>query len=166
MDFKDIQTMKTDDAPIAKFAQVFVTKGTKRYAMLMCKDFEGKANISTQDVPRMGSVVMGKKPTSVELSFTMTIYKCTEIFDEIIEEFIQTGVMPRIDIQTSNNDPSSSIGTSQKVYNNCILDGNVLLSLAGSEDDFIEQEISGFAESVTRPEKYTNPSYMASQSKS
>lgn len=152
--------MNTNDAPVAKFATVFVTVKNKRYAMLMCKDFEGKANISTQDVPRMGSIVMGKKPTTVELSFTMTVYKCTEIFDDIVDSFIKTGVMPLLTIQTSNEDPATSIGRSIKIYNDCVLDGDVLLSLAGSEDDFIEQEISGFAGGYTRPEKYKNPSYM------
>lgn len=152
--------MSTNDAPVAKFAEVFVTRGDRRYAMLMCKDFEGKASISTQDVPRMGSVIMGKKPTTVELSFTMTIYKCTEIFDDVLDEFIKTGVMPLLTIQTSNEDPATSVGRSTKIYNDCVLDGDVLLSMAGSEDDFIEQEISGYAGSYTRPEKYRNPSYM------
>lgn len=154
------QLMNTNDAPVAKFAEVFVTKDNRRYAMLMCKNFEGKASISTQDVPRMGSVIMGKKPTTIELSFTMTIYKCTEIFDDILEEFIKTGVMPTLTIQTSNEDPSTSVGRSTKIYNDCVLDGDVLLSLAGSEDDYIEQEISGFAGNITRPEKFRNPSYM------
>lgn len=152
--------MNTNDAPTAKFAEVFVTKGGRRNAMLMCKDFEGKASISTQDVPRMGSVIMGKKPTTVELSFTMTIYKCTEIFDDVLDEFIRTGVMPMLTIQTSNEDPATSVGRSTKVYNDCVLDGDVLLSIAGSEDDFIEQEISGYAGSYTRPEKYKDPTYM------
>lgn len=152
--------MSTNDAPVAKFAEVFVTKDGKRYSMLMCKNFEGKANISTQDVPRMGSVITGKKPTTVELSFTMTIYKCTEIFDDIVDEFIKTGVMPLLTIQTSNEDPASSVGRSTKVYNDCVLDGDVLLSMAGSEDDFIEQEINGFAGGYTRPEKFKNPTYM------
>lgn len=152
--------MATNDAPVAKFAEVFVTLDGKRYSMLMCKNFEGKASISNQDVPRMGSIIMGKKPTKVELSFTMTIYKCTEIFDNILDRFIKTGVMPTFDIQTTNEDPATSMGRSTKVYNDCVLDGDVLLSMAGSEDDFIEQEISGFASGYTRPKKYENPSYM------
>ena len=152
--------MATNDAPVAKFAEVFVTLNGKRYAMLMCKNFEGKASISNQDVPRMGSIIMGKKPTTVELPFSMTIYKCTEIFDDVLDTFIKTGVMPTMDIQTSNEDPATSMGRTTKVYNDCVLDGEVLLSLAGSEDDFIEQEISGFAGGYTRPEKYKNPAYM------
>lgn len=152
--------MNTNDAPVAKFATVFVTLKGKRYSMLMCKDFEGKANISNQEVPRMGSVITGHKPTTIELSFTMTIYKCTEIFDDVVDEFIKTGVMPLLTIQTSNEDSATSVGRSTKIYNDCVLDGEVLLSMAKSEDDFIEQEINGYAGGYTRPEKFSNPAYM------
>ena len=156
----DNQVMNAKDAVVAKYAEVFATIEGKRYSMLMCKNFEAKASISSQDVPRMGSRIMGKKATTVELPFTMTIYKCTEVFDDIVENFIRTGIMPTFDIQVSNEDPATSVGRSTKVFNDCVLDGDVLLALAGSEDDFIEQEISGFANDFTRPEKFANPSYM------
>lgn len=153
--------MNTKDAIRSKFAQVFVeTKDKKRYKMLMCKDFEAKANIKTQDVPRMGSIVMGKQATTIELPFKMTIYKCTEIFDDIVSSFIETGAFPNFTIQCYNEDPDSGVGASEKSFNDCILDGDVLLSLGGSGDDFIEQEISGFAGSYETKEKFTDPGYM------
>ena len=153
--------MKTDDAILAKYAEIFVTIKNKRYTMAIAKNFEGKANVKTKEVPKLGSLIVGHKPTAVELSFKMTIYKCTEIFDEVVSEFIKTGVMPRFDIQTSNEDPAAaSIGRSTKIYNDCILDGDVLLSMAGSEDDYIEQEINGYCDGYNSPEKFRNPSYM------
>lgn len=153
--------MNTDDAVLAKEAEVFVTIKNRRYSMLMCKKFEGKVSVSSQDVPRLGSIIVGKRPTSAQISFSMTIYKCTAIFDEVVEEFIKTGVMPRIDIQVTNDDQAASPGRNTVIYNNCTLDGDVLLSLADSGEDFIEQEISGFADSITHPEKFKNPAYMA-----
>lgn len=154
------QVMNTKDALRAKFAEVFATIEGRRYSMLMCKDFEGKASISTQDVPRLGSVIMGKQATTAEISFSMTIYKCTEIFDDIVQTFINTGVMPTFTIQTSNDDPGSSVGRSTTIYTDCTLDGDVLLSMTSAEDDFIEQEISGFAGGYSKPEKFGNPAYM------
>ena len=32
------------------------------------------------------------------MAFSMTVYKCTEIFDQVVEDFIKTGVMPTFDI--------------------------------------------------------------------
>ena len=83
-----------------------------------------------------------------------------EIFDDILDEYLRTGKMPRFEVQTSNDDPAVTVGRSTKVYNDCILDGDVLLSLADAEGGDIEQEISGYAEGFTRPEKFRNPSYM------
>ena len=155
------KVMNSDDAIVSNFAEVFATIDNRRYALLSCKNFEGMTNIETKEVPRMGALVKGHKPGLVTISFKMTIYKCTEIIDDIVEKYLKTGVMPRFQIQVSNEDPDAqSVGRSTKVYNDCILDGDVLQSLANAEGDFIEQEISGYAESYTRPEKFQNPSYM------
>lgn len=152
--------MNTQDAVSANYAECFVTRNGIRYSLLMAKDFEGKATVNTKEVYRLGAVVVGHKAQTVVLAFSMTIYKCTEIFDEIIEEFIKTGVMPTFTIQTSNDDPATSVGRSTKIYNDCVLDGDVLLSMFNAEGDFVEQAIEGYCDSFTRPEKHTNPSYM------
>ena len=123
-------SMNTQDAVSANFAECFVTLNGTRYSMLMAKEFEGKASINT------------------------------EIFDQVVEDFIKTGVMPTFDIQTSNDDPATSVGRSTKIYNNCVLDGDVLLSMFNAEGDFVEQTLEGYCDSFTRPEKHTNPSYM------
>lgn len=152
--------MNTQDAVSAHLAECFVTRDGTRYSVLMAKEFEGKATVNTKEVYRLGNVVVGHKAQTAVLAFSMTIYKCTEIFDDIMEDFIKTGVMPTFTIQTSNEDPASSVGRSTKIYNDCVLDGDVLLSMFNAEGDFIEQSIEGYCDSFSRPEKYTNPSYM------
>ena len=154
------RTMNTQDAVSANFAECFVTLNGVRRSMLMAKDFEGKATINTKEVPRLGAVVVGHKAQTVVLAFSMTIYKCTEVFDDVIEQFINTGVMPAFTIQTSTEDPATTVGRSTKIYNDCVLDGDVLLSMFKAEGDFVEQSIEGFCDSFSRPEKHTNPSYM------
>ena len=153
-------SMNTQDAVSANFAECFVTLNGTRYSMLMAKEFEGKASINTKEVYRLGNPVIGHKAQTIALAFSMTVYKCTEIFVQVVEDFIKTGVMPTFDIQTSNDDPATSVGRSTKIYNNCVLDGDVLLSMFNAEGDFVEQALEGYCDSFTRPEKHTNPSYM------
>ena len=105
-------------------------------------------------------MIVGHKAQTAALAFSMTIYKCTEIFDDVMDEFIKTGVMPTFDIQTSNDDPATSVGRSTKIYTGCTLDGDVLLSMFNAEGDFVEQAIEGYCDGYTRPEKHTNPTYM------
>lgn len=152
--------MPANDAPSAKLATCFVSIGDNRYAMLMAKNFEGKFSVETKEVPALGRTVKGVKPVGGTIKFKMTIYKCTEIFDEVIEQYKNTGLMPSMDIQTTNDDPATSVGRSSKIYTDCVLDGDVLLSMFDADGEFVEQEIEGYAQDFTRPEKYTNPSYM------
>lgn len=153
-------SMNTQDAISANFAECFVTLDGQRYSMLMAKEFEGKASINSKEVYKLGNVVVGHKAQTVVLAFSMTIYKCTEVFDTVVERFIKTGVMPTFDIQTSNEDPASSVGRSIKIYNDCMLDGDVLLSMFNAEGDFVEQSIEGYCDSFASPEKHRNPEYM------
>jgi hypothetical protein len=144
----------------ANYAQCFVEIDGTRYTMLMATNFEGKAKPNTKEVYRLGSPVVGHKAQTVVLSFSMTIYKCTEIFDKVMEDFINTGVMPTFTIQTSNEDPATSIGRSTKIYHDCVLDSELLLSMFDAEGGFVEQTIEGYCDSFSRAEQYTNPSYM------
>ncbi|MBR6314482.1 MAG: hypothetical protein IKR49_07620 [Clostridia bacterium] len=155
------KVMDSNHALNAKFADVFTTIDGRRYHVLTCKNFEANATVNTEEVPRLGAVLVGHKAVSAVLAFTMTVYKASEIFDDLVEKFIRTGVMPRFDIQISNEDSAAAeLGRTTKVLNGCVLDGDVLLAAADAEGGWIEQKLSGFAEDYTRPEKLVNPSYM------
>ena len=153
-------TMPAHDAPSAKLATAFVTLGDRRYAMLHMKKFEAKMNVKTEAVPLMGNIIDGRKATGAELKWSATVYHCCEIFDEVVETFKNTGRLPLMDIQVTNEDPATAIGRSSKVYTDCVIDGEVLLSLMDAEGKFVEQSVSGYAMDFSRPEKYTTPSYI------
>lgn len=152
--------MPFNDAPSAKLATAFVTIDGKRYTMLQAKNFEANMNVETKEVPTLGRIVKGVKAVGSTIKFKMTVYKCTEIFDDIVEAYKNTGVMPVFDIQVSAEDPATSCGQSSKIYNDCIIDGDVLLSMFDADGDFIEQTIEGYAQNFTRPHSYTNPTFM------
>lgn len=152
--------MPAKDAPSAKLATAYVTIGSNRYKMLMAKNFEASASIETKEVPTLGRTVKGVKPTGMTIKFKMVVYHCTEIFDQVIETFKNTGIMPTFDIQVTSDDPATQIGRSTKVYTDCIIDGDVLLSMFDADGDFIEQTVEGYAQDFTRPEQYANPAYM------
>ena len=152
--------MPFNDAPSAKLATCFVTIGDRRYSMLMAKDFEANMSVETKEVPTLGRTIKGVKPVGATIKFKMTVYHCTEIFDEVVETYKNTGLMPTFDIQVTSDDPATSVGRSTKIYTDCVLDGDILLSMFDADGEFVEQSIEGYAQDFTRPEKYTNPTYM------
>jgi hypothetical protein len=152
--------MPANDAPSAKLATCFVSIGSRRYSLLMAKDFEANMNVETKEVPALGRTVKGVKAFGATIKWKMTVYKCTEIFDEIVEKYKNTGLMPTFDIQVTNEDKATSVGRSTKIYTDCIIDGDVLLSMFDADGEFVEQTIEGYAQDFSRPEKYKNPTYM------
>lgn len=149
------QYMNEQDAPRKNQATCYVTRGSRRIAACFAKEFEGKANISSKEVPVLGKMIKGRKMVGMEMKFSMTIYKVTDIFDEIVEEYKNTGYMEPFTIQVTNEDSISSMGRSTKIYKDCIIDGEVILSsFSASGDDFIEQKIEGYCSNFEMPEKY------------
>ena len=152
--------MPFNDAPSAKLATAFVTLNGKRYSMMNAKNFEAKVAVETKEVPTLGRVIKGVTPTGATIKWKMTVYHCCEIFDDVIEQYKNTGLMPVFDIQVTDDDPATSVGRSTKILTDCIIDGEVLLSMFDADGDFIEQTVEGYAQDFTSPEKYTTPGYM------
>lgn len=154
------KTMRVDDAPRANCAEFYCTIDGQRRNMLSAKKFEVKATPTLADVKALGMLVTGKKATGLELKFNCTVYKCSSMFDDIITEFKDTGIMPRFEAQITSSDAASDIGADTKVYHDCIISGDVLLSMFDESGDFIKQEIEGYAMDYDHQEKYTDPDYM------
>ena len=152
--------MNQNDAPSSKLATLYCTVGGRRYAMLNAKDFEAKANVSLADVPILGKTIKGKKPNGLEIKLKMTVYKCSEMFDKLVKEYKDTGMLPPITAEVKTEDPATSMGASAKTYNDCVIDGDVLLSSFDADGDFIEQEIECYAMDYTTDAEYKEPSYM------
>ena len=149
-----------DDAQSAKEAEFFCTIGTRRYSMLNAKNFEAKASVSLTDVKTLGNLITQKKPSGLEIKLKFTVYKCSEMFDNLIVKYKKTGVLPRFDCQVTQEDSASKIGRSTKIYKDCIIDGDILLSMFDADGDFIEQEIEAYAMDFEVSEKYKTPKYM------
>lgn len=152
--------LNPQDAPSAKHAECFLTKGTQRLNMFSAKNFKANLSIETGEVNSIGRMMKGHKTTGMEGNFTLTIYKCTSFFTDLVMEYKNTGILPTFEIQVTNEDPATSIGADTKIYKGCQLDGDVLLSMFDGEGDFIEQEISGFYDDVESASDYTNPAGM------
>lgn len=151
---------RADDAQSAKQAEFFCTIGDRRYTMLNAKNFEAKASVSLADVKTLGRLITQKKPNGLEVKLSFTVYKCSEMFDSLIETYKNTGVLPRFECQVTQEDGASAIGRSTKIYKDCIIDGDILLSMFDADGEFIEQDVEAYAMDFESPEKYTEPDYM------
>lgn len=149
-----------DDAQSAREAEFYCTIADRRYTMLNAKNFEAKASISLSDVKTLGTLITQKKPSGLEIKLKFTVYKCSPMFDNLIKTYKDTGKLPRFECQVTQEDEASNCGRDTKIYKDCIIDGDVLLSMFDADGEFIEQEIEAYAMDFESPDEYTEPEYM------
>ena len=152
--------MRQEYVGAKKQATCFVTLNGNRYEFFFARSFEGKVNVTTKEVPMLGRIMNGRKATGAEGKFKLVIYRVTDVFNEVLLEYLDTGILPELEIQVTEEDPSSPMGRSTKIYSDCMIDGELLLSVFDDAGDFVEQTIEGYYFDVKMPEKYTDPEGM------
>lgn len=148
--------MRPKDAVSAKLGCVYVTIEGRRELWANVKNIEANADISSADVPRVGTLVTGSKVTGISYSGKMTVYKVHSAVDDMVQQMADTGIIPYFDVQTVSEDPTANSGRDVKLLFDCHLDGTIKIAGLDSDGEFQEQEV-GFRAAGCKPlEKFSN----------
>lgn len=150
-------TLSPMDVVNASMAECYLTVNGKRYLMMMARDFNANFKKKTVAVPILGRTMVGHKTTSAEGKFSMTIYKVTELFDEMCRKYQESGEDTVFDILVTTEDPQSSAGVSSKVFRDCMLSGEIMLAALNAEDGFLEQKVEGYFDRFESLERFSEP---------
>ena len=131
------------DALNGKQGSAIMTIDGENHELVGAKKVNTDAEFQESDFKVIGTTLVQKKTTGVNLTGTMTIYYGTPLFIKMVQEYIKTGKIPYFDLQVENDDPSTSVGKQTVVYYNCKL-SKVPLSILDADSDFLEEEV-GFS---------------------
>ena len=131
------------DALNGKQGSAIMTIDGENHELFGAKKIQTDAEFQESDFKVIGTTLVQKKTTGVNLTGTMTIYYGTPQFIKMVQEYIKTGKIPYFDLQIENDDPSTSVGKQTVVYYNCKL-SKVPLSILDADSDFLEEEV-GFS---------------------
>ena len=116
-------------------------------------EFESKWDINITDVPILGKVGMGHKPSGGKGTWKGKAHYNQSYIRAVANEYQKTGVMPYFEIQVTNEDPTSSVGRQTVVHNGCLFDSVVLAKFQAGEE-ILNEDLSGTFESFDLPEKF------------
>lgn len=148
-----VNTMNAKDVVSAKLAECYVTIGNARYLLMQAKNFEAKFEKTKNTVAILGRTAQGNKASGWNGTGSMTIYKNTSVFDDLLERYKNTGEDVYFDIQVTNEDPTSAAGRSTKIFKDCNINGGVLSSF-DADGDWLEQDVEFTFEDYESPEKF------------
>lgn len=100
---------------------------------------EAKAELNTEEVRVLGKRVVGHKPTSMELTGSVSMYLVSSLWLELNEQWKNGGPQPEISITTTVEDPTTS-AKKQVVQLMDVIFEETLITSQDSEDGLLEFE--------------------------
>ena len=137
--------------------KIFVTIDGKNMEVACMRNITTNAEIQSNGMRVIGTRTIQNKNNGAKLTGTGNIYYGTNLFTNMVLQYIQTGVMPEFDIQITNNDPATSIGTQSMAYYGCTLTGTIPLSILNDEEAMLNYDFNFAYTRVARLQSFRDP---------
>lgn len=136
---------------------VVITQNGVNTVIAGMRNIKTNAEIQSSDMRVIGTRIIQNKSNGAKLTGTGNIYYGSPIFTQMVLQYIQTGVMPQFDIQITNNDPTTSVGSQVMAYYGCTLTGTIPLSILDDEEAMLNYDFNFAYTSVAMLSSFTDP---------
>lgn len=141
---------------------VVITIDGKNSVIAGMRNIKTTVDVQSEDMRVVGTRRIQQKPNGALQHGTGNIYYGSNVFTDMVLQYINTGVMPQFDIQITNNDEATTIGSQVMAYYGCTLLGEIPLAMLDDEDSMMNYDFEFTWTSTERlqafnePEKYGN----------
>jgi hypothetical protein len=132
--------MNAQDAISASLAECYVTIGTQVYNFMQAINLEAKMEKTKSEIPILGKTGKGNKTTGWKGTGSATFHYNTSIFRKLLYDYKTSGKDIYFDIQISNADPTSTIGTQVITLIGCNMDGGILAKF-DADGEYLEEDM-------------------------
>lgn len=139
---------------------IVITQNGQNIVVANMKNIKPTASIQSEDMRVIGTRTIQSKNNGVKLTGTGNVYYGTDLFRDMVLQYINTGVMPQFDIQITNSDPSTTIGSEISAYYGCTLTGDIPLSILDTEESMLNYDFNFAYTRVARLQSFTAPAQL------
>lgn len=136
---------------------IVITVDGKNYEVACMKNIKTAANIQSQDMRVIGTRKIQAKPNGAKLTGSGNIYYGSNIFTDMVLEYINTGKMTQFDIQITNSDPTVSVGEQAMAYYGCTLTGDIPISILDDQEAMLNYDFNFSYTDVARLQAFRDP---------
>ena len=139
---------------------VYITRNGKQIEVIGLKNIQPVGGIQSTDMRSIGTRVIQDKPNGVKLTAKGKVYygsNGSNLFQEMLLNYITKGVMEYFDGQINNTDPTVSMGSQIMAYYGCHLTGEIPLSILDDEKAMLDYEFNFAYTRVARIQGFTDP---------
>lgn len=142
--------------------KIFITVDGKNIEIACMKNIQTNGEIQGEDMRVIGTRKIQNKANGAKLTGTGNIYYGTNLFTDMVLKYINEGVMTQFDIQITNRDPSTTIGSQTIAYYGCQLTGTIPLSILNDEESMLNYDFNFTYTNVARLTAFNDPAELGS----
>lgn len=150
------------DAVNGAEGKIFITVDGKNIEVACMKNIQTNGEIQGEDMRVIGTRKIQNKPNGAKLTGTGNIYYGTNLFTDMVLKYINEGIMTQFDIQITNRDPSTTIGSQTIAYYGCQLTGTIPLSILNDEESMLNYDFNFTYTNVARLTAFNDPAELGS----
>ena len=140
--------------------KIFVTVNGQNREVAGMRNITTNAEIESDDMRVIGTRKIQDKPNGAKLTGEGNIYYGSNLWTDMILQYINTGVMQEFDIQITNQDPTTSLGSQDMAYYGCHLIGTIPISILDSEEAMLNYDFEFAYTDVARLKSFNEPSML------
>lgn len=150
---KNNRIMHARDSVSASLAECFVTIEGNRYNFMQAINLEASLEKNKTEVPILGKTGKGNKSTGWSGTGSATFHYNTSIFRELLVRYKDTGEDVYFDIQVTNEDPTSRVGSQTVILKDCNIDGGILAKF-DADGEYLDEDMDFTFEDFEMPEEF------------
>lgn len=140
--------------------KIFMTVDGRQIEVACMRNITTNAEIQSSDMRVIGTKKIQDKQNGAKLTGTGNIYYGTNIFTDMVLAYINQGITQEFDIQITNDDPATSIGSQTMVYYGCHLTGTIPLSILNDEEAMLNYDFNFAWTRVARLTAFNDPAQL------
>ena len=148
------------DAPNGAEGSVVVTRNGRNYVVAGMRNIQANAEIQSSDMRVIGTPQIQEKPNGGKITGSGNIYYGTNLWTDMVLEYINTGVMPEFEVQITNSDPTTTLGSQVMAYYGCHLTGTVPISILNSEEAMLNYDFNWVYTRVAPLQSFNDPAQL------
>lgn len=140
--------------------KITITKDGKIYEVCGMKNIQTTAGIQTSDMRVIGTRKIQQKHNGAKLTGKGNVYfgsNASNLFADMVLNYINNGVMDEFDITLTNSDPATSMGSQIIGYYGCTLTGDIPLSILNDEEAMLNYDFEFSITNVARVQSFSDP---------
>ena len=114
-------------------------------------------DIEAEEMRVIGTKKVQQKQNGVTLAGSGNIYYGTNLFTDMVLDYINNGITTEFSIQVTNEDPPTSVGRQTIAVYGSTLTGEIPIAILDSEEAMLNYDFEFTYSSIERLEAFTEP---------